>query len=222
MIMFSKALFKQTCKANGIMWAIITFAVCFMLACVMLISGNGNISRMTVGISDTIIDSSIESFMKNRAINYYNISESALINFDKFYAQEFASTGDPALAYQNAINDLQSYINGVVNSLGYEAESDEAKEIQGVIFFVLNPAHQFDAQYVAVGETAPVYDLSTITDANRLEYIANYAKDNATIFLSANMISEGNIEKILVENGFTVNHNTKSISKEIWRNRYSG
>lgn len=31
-----------------------------------------------------------------------------------------------------------------------------------------------------------------------------------------------NIEKILVENGFTVNHNTKSISKEIWRNRYFG
>lgn len=195
--MFSKALFKQTCKANGIMWAIITFAVCFMLACVMLISGNGNISKMTVGISDTIIDSSIESFMKSRAINYYNISESALINFDKFYAQEYASTGAPALAYQNAINDLQTYINGVVNSLGYEAESDEAKEIQGVIFFVLNPAHQFDAQYVAMGENAPVYDLSTIADANRREYIANYAKDNATIFLSANMISEENIEKIL-------------------------
>ena len=39
--MFSKALFKQSCKANGMMWAIIAFAVCFMLACVMLISGNG-------------------------------------------------------------------------------------------------------------------------------------------------------------------------------------
>ena len=40
--MFSKALFKQSCKANGLMWGIITFAVCFMLACVMLISGTGN------------------------------------------------------------------------------------------------------------------------------------------------------------------------------------
>ena len=42
--MFSKALFKQSCKANGLMWGIITFAVCFMLACVMVISGSGNIS----------------------------------------------------------------------------------------------------------------------------------------------------------------------------------
>ena len=41
--MFSKALFRQSCKANGVMWSIITFAVCFMLACVMLISGSGNI-----------------------------------------------------------------------------------------------------------------------------------------------------------------------------------
>ena len=53
--MFSKALFKQSIKANGIMWAIITFAVCFMLSCVMLISGTSTISEMKVSVSDTII-----------------------------------------------------------------------------------------------------------------------------------------------------------------------
>lgn len=46
--MFSKALFKQSCKANGVMWSIITAAVCFMLACVMLISGSGNISDIKI------------------------------------------------------------------------------------------------------------------------------------------------------------------------------
>ena len=30
--MFSKALFKQSCKANYIMWTTITIAVCVMLA----------------------------------------------------------------------------------------------------------------------------------------------------------------------------------------------
>ena len=53
--MFSKALFKQSCKANGIMWGIITFAVCFMLACVMLISGSGNIANLKNGLSDSIV-----------------------------------------------------------------------------------------------------------------------------------------------------------------------
>lgn len=52
--MFSKALFKQSCKANGTMWAIITFAVCFMLACVMLISGSDSIGKTVTAIEDTL------------------------------------------------------------------------------------------------------------------------------------------------------------------------
>ncbi|UKI49650.1 MAG: hypothetical protein L6U99_13645 [Clostridium sp.] len=59
--MFSKALFKQSCKANGLMWGIITFAVCFMLACVMLISGTGNISGVKDSVEDTIIVETIDS-----------------------------------------------------------------------------------------------------------------------------------------------------------------
>ena len=43
--MFSKSLFKQSCKANGIMWTIITVAVCFMLCCVMLISNSVSRTR---------------------------------------------------------------------------------------------------------------------------------------------------------------------------------
>ncbi|MCI5797415.1 MAG: ABC transporter permease [Firmicutes bacterium] len=195
--MFSKALFKQTCKANGLMWAIITIAVCFMLACVMLISGSGNISAMTEGISDTIIDSTIEAYMKKRAINYYEISSSALNAFDKYYMEEYAATGDPATAYVNAINKLSLYTSAVIESLGYEAGSSEAQEIEGVIFFVLNPNHQFDAQYTAVGETAPAYDLSSITSSERQEYISDYARNNSSIFLAANMINEENIDKIL-------------------------
>ena len=68
--MFSKALFKQSCKANGTMWGIITFAVCFMLACVMLISGNGNIGEFKDSIQDTIITKEIESQMEKRALSY--------------------------------------------------------------------------------------------------------------------------------------------------------
>ena len=53
--MFSKALFRQSSKANGTMWTIITLAVCFMLACVMLISGSGSIGETKNAIEDTII-----------------------------------------------------------------------------------------------------------------------------------------------------------------------
>lgn len=59
--MFSKSLFKQSCKANGMMWLIITVAVCFMLSCVMLISGGGGISQTKNAIQDTIIEEELTS-----------------------------------------------------------------------------------------------------------------------------------------------------------------
>ena len=62
--LFSKALFKQSCKANGLMWLIITAAVCFTLSCVMLISGTSNISSVKDGIQDTIIESNIMKIFK--------------------------------------------------------------------------------------------------------------------------------------------------------------
>ena len=66
--MFSKALFKQSCKANGTMWAIITFAVCFMLACVMLISGGGNIGKVKNSIEDTIIVKEVDEKTRGRLL----------------------------------------------------------------------------------------------------------------------------------------------------------
>ena len=69
--MFSKALFKQSCKANGTMWAIITFAVCFMLACVMLISGSGSLGEVKNAIQDTIIVKEVDSAMEKRAVGYF-------------------------------------------------------------------------------------------------------------------------------------------------------
>ena len=85
---FSKALFKQSCKANGTMWGIITFAVCFMLCCVMLISGSGNIGKTKDAIQDTIIQKEVESSFKTRGVNYYALANENLKSFDKIFAEE--------------------------------------------------------------------------------------------------------------------------------------
>lgn len=86
--MFSKSLFKQSCKANGVMWGIITFAVCFMLACVMLIAGGGSLSGTKTAIMDTIIDGELTASTQNRSIQYYMISDSALRYFDETFKTE--------------------------------------------------------------------------------------------------------------------------------------
>lgn len=158
--MFSKALFKQSCKANGVMWSIITFAVCFMLACVMLISGSGSIGETKNAIEDTIIQKEIDSAMEARAINYYSLSENALKVFDKEFVAAFdkteylknvaalmaaGETQEEAQAtaaqkyYRVAATKVQQNAKAKAESLGYAEESDEAKEILGVSMFALNP-----------------------------------------------------------------------------------
>ena len=89
--MFSKSLFKQSCKANGAMWAIITFATCFMLACVMLIAGGGNLSGTKTVIMDSIIEGELTAGTQSRSINYYLVSEAALARFDGTFQKEAAA-----------------------------------------------------------------------------------------------------------------------------------
>lgn len=90
--MFSKALFKQSCKANGTMWAIITFAVCFMLACVMLISGNGNLGDVKNSIQDTIIVKEIDSQLEARALSCYRNADEGLAQFDSLLGRNATDT----------------------------------------------------------------------------------------------------------------------------------
>ncbi len=90
--MFSKALFKQSCKANGTMWAIITFATCFMLACVMLISGNGNIGEVKNSIQDTIITKEVDAQMQKRALSYYENARDGLSEFDFLFSENATDT----------------------------------------------------------------------------------------------------------------------------------
>lgn len=90
--MFSKALFKQSCKANGTMWGIITFATCSMLACVMLISGNGNIGTVKNSIQDTIITEEVDSQIQQRAIFYYENVDTGLEQFDFIFSKNSTDT----------------------------------------------------------------------------------------------------------------------------------
>ena len=107
--MFKKALFKQSCKANWIMWLIVTIAVCFMLACVMLISGGRNTGELISGISDTIIISEMDTSLEKRGLNYYQIVDKGLNTFDATI-----KSGGTA---QDAVNNLKNYIPDIDYSL---------------------------------------------------------------------------------------------------------
>ena len=110
--LFSKALFKQSCKANGLMWLIITVAVCFMLSCVMLISGTSNISSVKDGVQDTIIQELITSEIKKTSINV----EDKALNGEKEFDVKFTSK----------FNELNTKENANIFKAYKEAKTQEA------------------------------------------------------------------------------------------------
>lgn len=233
--MFSKSLFKQSCKANGMMWLIITVAVCFMLSCVMLISGNGNISRTKNAIEDTIIQAELTSSIQERALNYYEIGNDAMTHFDQTFVEQYRTAyteiytqvyqaavaqGAPAemaaqtaaekaaslgvmKAYAAAATELQDvYYPAVIKEMGYAEDSDEATEVKGVIFYVLNPmqedgTYMFDAFYQENGETSAHYTdlLATITEPTHADEREKYVMNNCSVFLAANMVKDETVEK---------------------------
>ena len=115
--MFSKALFKQSCKANGVMWTIITFAVCFMLACVMLITGNGGIGDTKNAIEDTIIVKEIDASIEKRALSYYQISMDGLTEFDKLEAKN----SKDSLTY---LVSMSTWSNSIPNRNDYSSDQE--------------------------------------------------------------------------------------------------
>ncbi len=232
--MISRPLFKQSCKANGLMWLIITFAVCFMLSCVMIIGGNGDLSATKEAIQDTTIQGELESQTQKRALNYYELSLSGLFYFDTEFKNEVAtiqssdtfnqiiiSEGEEvaqqyliSTAYKNAITKLNAYAKNLSLSLGYEEDSIEAQEIEGLIMYVINPmesenTYMFDSFYNSVGETAPRYDYLSVLSLEedvRTEYVSDYAMNYGIVFLAGNMIQDSNVDQaveILNEYGVT-------------------
>ena len=104
--LFSKALFKQSCKANGTMWGIITVAVCFMLACVMLISGTSSISSVKEGVETTIVEQAINSTIKKTAVSEYEKSVEGAKLFDHEFTVKF-----------NELNTVDTYTNFYIPAL---------------------------------------------------------------------------------------------------------
>lgn len=218
--MFGKSLFKQSCKANGVMWIIITVAVCFMLCCVMLIAGNGSLGETKIAIESAVIDGELTAQIEQRSINYYETANAALEHFDNKFKTEYAAayiaaklegkTDEVAAqsastaAYASACADLQVYCDEVATDRGYGSGSAQEMELQGIMFYTLNPlqedgTHMFDEFYTAHGEPAPRYEqlLSDVNTDGHAERREKYAMTNSTVFLAGNVVTDANIQMIL-------------------------
>ncbi len=185
--LFSKALFKQSCKANGTMWGIITVAVCFMLACVMLISGTSSISSVKEGVETTIVEQAINSTIKKTAVSEYAKSVEGEELFDEQFTVKF-----------NEINTVDTYTNSYIPALTAliteYVSSDESKAAiaEEVTASVTEYMNSSDAQakiveYVASGLTTEEA-IAKLQNEKIAEYTASItnehiaaAKENKTL-----------------------------------------
>ena len=178
--MFNKALFKQSMKANGLMWLIITIASCFMLSCVMLISGSGKIGEVAEGVEDTIITETIDATVKNSsAVNYTYVSDATKI-FDETFASEIKSnfltefaksskttpeekaseaytltcTVDAPSVYANSLSSYKVSLEAYTKSIdeSYDQNSDTYKNIYEASLFVMNPNGSLNSKYEEMEE----------------------------------------------------------------------
>ena len=163
--MFSKALFKQSLKANGIMWLIITFAVCFMLCCVMLISGTSTISEVKSSVSDTIIKEVIESNIKKNEISMYNMATIGEAKFDEYFVYELNNT-------LTEKKENPDFLSKVATKMAGGMSKDEA---------VSATIEEEMAEIVTTTYTNAITDLTTyISDASLLQAKKANNDDNLT------------------------------------------
>lgn len=81
--MISKPLFKQSCKANSGIWTFVTSITCIMLAVIILVLGNLNVKSIRDSMVDMFVEDAIESSVNKQSMTYFNMTESALSNYDE-------------------------------------------------------------------------------------------------------------------------------------------
>ena len=184
--MFNKALFKQSCKANGILWAIITFATCFMLACVMIISGNGNLTKLTGSMSSSIIESTVESTMEQTALSYYVASNKMGTTILGFANTGMITDENFDTMYDNFIPMLPTLIQQQL-----DITEEEANQLSSFIIRVFNKDHQ------AISEDVQPENFKDVVLSKDADRMSNYVQKNVSILVAQDMTSDEYIQLIL-------------------------
>lgn len=231
--MFNKSLFNQSIKANRTMWSVITVAICFMLACVMLISGNGNVAETTAAVENEIIKGEVTSLFEKSSIGYYEVTNTLLETFDSDFKTNYityytqykqaglddtaASTYASAQAYTIGATNLSTNIDKYLENNNIEKTSTSGQEILGVVMYTFNPlqedgTYMFDSFYTSHNETPARYTslLSNILTDSNTTARQKYVTTNTSIFLAAN-VTTSDFENTIIENLSSYN-----ITKEVY------
>lgn len=121
--MFSKPLFKQSCKANLGLWSFVTVITCIILAVLVLVIGNLNVGTVSKSMVDLFVKDSVEASVKKQSLTYFNMTDEALINFDE-NTKNLDILLNSSLSTQQK-NMIISQYNNLINQGKSEQEAKE-------------------------------------------------------------------------------------------------
>lgn len=81
--MFSKALFKQSMKANWIKWVSVTVSTCVMLAIVIIVLGNLAINDIRDSLKNVFVQANQESYLKENTVDSYQLYMTSLDSYNQ-------------------------------------------------------------------------------------------------------------------------------------------
>lgn len=163
--MFSKSLFKQSCKANGLMWIIITVAVCFMLSCVMLIAGKGDLGDTKVVVEDTIVKEELKAQTEGNSVTYFSLMEKTADAFDGIVKQSVQAGQD---MQQAVLTACAQFTPDIAEDGSYSPKENTA--LATIVTAAVNKqiaALQEDEKLPVLNENKPNEKDAALIEANR-------------------------------------------------------
>lgn len=178
--MFSKALFKQSMKANWIKWVSVTVSTCVMLAIVIIVLGNLAINDIRDSLKNVFVQANQESYLKENTVDSYQLYMTSLDSYNQI-AGYGAYISTITSNYNNRVQaheteygttptdeEKQDYINQTSNELGGLATmiGKNPEEMKALISQLLNFYIQQNPQIEGI-ELLDVFFINSI-------YVSSY------------------------------------------------
>ena len=128
--MFSKALFKQSAKANWMKWVCVTVATCVMLAIVIIVLGNLAINDIRDSLKNVFTQADQESSLKEESVDAYDSYFTIMGNYDSLYTMLNINLNGTVLEKLNdAFTEYDSELEQFVTENSRQPNEDEKATI---------------------------------------------------------------------------------------------
>ena len=165
--MFSKALFKQSVKANLGLWSFVTGITCFMLAIVILVLGTLEVGKIKSSMTDMFVKDTLKSQAKAKSIDIYYTCAISMNSFEQSVPKVKA-----------VIDGLAAYRDTFVAK--YDEKIKDGKTDEEARQAVKEESH-FPAEQQPAIDILLDYYLSMRTDVG----VVDYSEANINYYVSA-------------------------------------